>query len=95
MIILDQIEKLINEHGSATVLRERLALAKDQFSILEKEIVNLRSENAVLTSKVETLQAENQSLKKDNEELRRKIKEYEQVANQLPRGPRTKRGDFM
>jgi hypothetical protein len=30
------IEKLINEHGSAAILGQQLAFAKDQFSALER-----------------------------------------------------------
>ena len=34
------LEKAINEHGSAVILKERLALASDQFSALEKKSVD-------------------------------------------------------
>jgi septal ring factor EnvC (AmiA/AmiB activator) len=81
MIIFDQIEKLINEHGSSSVLRDHLAFLKEQFALLKEE-------NKVFKSQFEDSQ-------KDNEELRHKIKEHEQVTNNLPKGSRTKRGDFM
>jgi predicted Rossmann fold nucleotide-binding protein DprA/Smf involved in DNA uptake len=74
----EQLQKLINEHGSAAILRDHLALFKDQVILLEKENVNLRSENAILTSKVETLEKKNQELTRDNKELRSKIQKYEQ-----------------
>ncbi|MDP3014124.1 MAG: hypothetical protein Q8M92_07785 [Candidatus Subteraquimicrobiales bacterium] len=77
----DQLQKLINERGSAAILRDHLALFKDQIVLLEKENVQLRSENTVLTSKVEILQTENQQLTKDNEELRSKIQKYEQTSH--------------
>jgi regulator of replication initiation timing len=38
------IEWLITEHGSSTVLRERLGLAKDQLRTLERENALLKSE---------------------------------------------------
>ncbi len=34
---LSEIERLITEHGSAAILKERLALASDQYSALEKK----------------------------------------------------------
>ncbi len=37
MGLLDGIEKLINEHGSVVILKERIALAAEQYSTLEAE----------------------------------------------------------
>ena len=37
MGLLDGLEKLINEHGSATIIKERLQLAADRFAALERE----------------------------------------------------------
>ena len=45
MSIFDSIEKLINEHGSAVILKERIALAADQYAALEKKIIELQAEN--------------------------------------------------
>lgn len=56
MRFLDSIERLINEHGSATILRERIALANDQYAHLEKKLTDLQAEN-------DRLRAENASLK--------------------------------
>lgn len=95
MIILDQIEKLINEHGSASILRDHLAMFKDQVMLLEKENLSLRQKVIELESEKEVIEAKSRELTKDNKELRSKIKEYEQATNQLPKGPRTKRSDFM
>jgi chromosome segregation ATPase len=36
MSIFDSIIKLINEHGSASILRERLEQAKEQYALIEK-----------------------------------------------------------
>ncbi|MES2997144.1 MAG: hypothetical protein V4733_10085 [Verrucomicrobiota bacterium] len=65
------IEKLINEHGSATVLRERLALAADQFTALEKEgvraekrLVDAEKQLAGATAKIELLESRNADLEK-------------------------------
>lgn len=38
MGLLDGFEKLINEHGSAVILKERIALANDKFSALEQKL---------------------------------------------------------
>ena len=40
----DSIEKLINERGSAKILLQRLELAKDQYSALERRVAELTSE---------------------------------------------------
>lgn len=45
MGFLDGIEKLIIEHGSAAILKERIALASDQYAALEKKSNNLQAEN--------------------------------------------------
>jgi hypothetical protein len=75
--LIKQLEKLINEHASAAVLRDHLALFKDQLLILEKENVKLASENSVLTTTNEKLVSENKNLRIANDELASKIKEYE------------------
>lgn len=75
MGLLDHFEKLINEHGSAAILREHLALVKAEQSALERknsdlhaETKELRFENAqlqkelgVLKSQVGVLQSGNSS----------------------------------
>jgi protein-arginine kinase activator protein McsA len=44
----EQLQKLINEHGSAAILRDHLALFKDQVLLLEKENTRLITENVDL-----------------------------------------------
>lgn len=63
MGIFDAIEKLITEHGSAAILHERIALAREEHAALEKKISDLQSENA--------------RLRPDNEELREKVRTLE------------------
>ena len=69
--ILSEIERLINEHGSASILKERLALASDQYGALEKKLseTNLRNEQ---------LQSENASLRLDLEKAQEKIRNLEE-----------------
>lgn len=69
--ILSEIEKLINEHGSATIMKERLALAADQYSALEKKLssANIR---------IEQLEFENESLKLNIQQAGEKIRNLEE-----------------
>jgi hypothetical protein len=83
----EQLQKLINEHGSAAILRDHLALFKDQVALLEKKNVELVAENAILTGKIKILESEKDQLTKDNEELRSKIEEYDQRTKQSARKP--------
>ena len=45
---IEIVEKLINEHGSATVLKEHLGLLKAQISALETKVSDLELKNAQL-----------------------------------------------
>jgi len=74
MGLLDGFEKLINEHGSAAILKERIALANDQYTALEKKskesesrVTELESENKTLHLELEKAKAEIESLKGDVE----------------------------
>jgi hypothetical protein len=86
----EQLQKLINEHGSAAILRDHLALFKDQVLLLEKENTRLITENVDLAAKVTVLQSEKEvletkanNLTKDNKELRGKIQEYEHPTHKI------------
>lgn len=59
---LAEIERLITEHGSAAILRERLALAAEQYSALEKKVVELQAENDRLKSENSKLQEQVRNL---------------------------------
>lgn len=56
MGIFQDIERLITEHGSAAILRERLSLAADQYAALEKKVTELKAENARLQTENSELQ---------------------------------------
>ncbi|MDD2700641.1 MAG: hypothetical protein PHH36_05320 [Sideroxydans sp.] len=60
--ILSEIERLINEHGSAVILKERLALAADQYSALQKQVAQLQSENERLSLDYEECQKQRMAL---------------------------------
>lgn len=73
MNIFDGIEKLITEHGSAAILSERLAFAKDQFEQLERKVSDLQTQTGRLEAQLEREQSDH---KKDREELQRLKNEH-------------------
>jgi hypothetical protein len=48
--LFSEIERLINEHGSAVILKERIALAEDKYAALERKVKELSDENDRLRS---------------------------------------------
>jgi len=68
---LDGIEKLITEHGSAAILKERIALASDQYAALEKE-------SAASEVRSNDLQVENERLTLDLEECQKQRRALEE-----------------
>lgn len=48
MGILSDLERLITEHASAAVLKERIALAEDKYAALERRVKELTEENGKL-----------------------------------------------
>ena len=63
MALFENIEKLITEHGSAAILRERLGLAADKYAVIEKRVNELESENQGLRLQLEKSTKENEALK--------------------------------
>ena len=51
--MLQLFEKLINEHGSSTILKERLTILKDEYSHIEKSCANLQAENGALKAELQ------------------------------------------
>jgi len=62
MGFLDGIEKLITEHGSAVILKERIALASEQYAALEKKSDDLQTENERLKLDLEECKKQRQAL---------------------------------
>jgi hypothetical protein len=52
-MILDYIEKLINEHGSSAILSQQLSLARDEFSQLERKKSELQIQVGHLEAQLE------------------------------------------
>lgn len=69
--LLDNIERLINEHGSAVILKERIALANDKFAALEKKL----SDSEL---RVKNLESENEGLRLDLDKAQEKIRNLEE-----------------
>lgn len=66
MDIFGSIEKLITEHGSAVILRERIGLAEQQYAALEKENVALRQRVSDLEAKNERLEDQARKFSRSN-----------------------------
>lgn len=67
--LLDSIEKLISEHGSASILRDHVNLLREQFTVLEKQNFSLQDENSTLKKKIENLDEVINQLRQENKEL--------------------------
>ncbi len=82
-----QIEKLITEHGSATILKERIELLKDQYSALEQKVKDLEKENNSLRSELENATEEIYRLNKLTQSPQRttdqKKKKLDKVTEQI------------
>lgn len=63
MGIFQDIERLITEHGSAAILRERLVLAAEQYVALQKKVVELQAENERLESENSKLEEQVRNFK--------------------------------
>jgi hypothetical protein len=63
MGLFDGIERLINEHGSATILKERIALANDKYGDLERNLKSAETDAAQLRVENQRLEAEVRSLR--------------------------------
>lgn len=63
--MLSLLEKLINEHGSSTILRERLVLIKAEYEALERKCSDLQSKNSALQLEVEQLRSRSDNLESE------------------------------
>jgi hypothetical protein len=79
MGLLDGLEKLINEHGSAAILKERIALANDKHMALESEAKTLRLEKEVLRCDSAKLQEQISNLEKQLAEIQNNPLRFDEV----------------
>ena len=73
MGLLDGIEKIINEHGSAVILKERIALAEDKYAALGQKL-------ALSESRVVELESEKKALQFEAVNLRQEIQRHQDAA---------------
>lgn len=67
MNLFAPLEKLINEHGSAAIMKERLELLRDQFKALEDKNRELADNLRLAEAKVTVLEAENRDFRSKQE----------------------------
>jgi peptidoglycan hydrolase CwlO-like protein len=65
MNIFKMIHTWIGEHFSASTLRERLELARDQNTLLTNKVVTLEKENTLLKQNIAKLETELDVLSKE------------------------------
>jgi septal ring factor EnvC (AmiA/AmiB activator) len=71
MGIFSEIEKLITEHGSAAILKERIALAEDQYAALERKLSDAEA-------RLQKTEAERERLGLENGKLAEKVQNLEE-----------------
>lgn len=63
MGLLDGLEKLITEHGSAAILKERIALLNDKHAAVEAKVKELERTVSEQREQIDRLNGENSALK--------------------------------
>jgi rubredoxin len=87
MGLLDGFEKLINEHGSAAILKERITLANDKYSALEKKYAELEVKYFDSERQNRSLESENETLRLDNAKHREQVRNLEEQLVELIHKP--------
>jgi len=64
------LERLIEEHGSATIQAKHIAFLREQLSVLKERFVELESKLEGASAKCKELQTENSNLKQEIERLK-------------------------
>ena len=59
--MLDLFEKLINEHGSSAILKERITLIQAEYAALERKCADLEAENKTQRTKLEQMERQAQA----------------------------------
>jgi hypothetical protein len=70
-LVFRWIHDLITEHGSAAILRERIAQLQEQMAIRDAKIADLQREKEALVGAKEKLQAQMDVCQRDKGELQR------------------------
>ena len=74
--LFDSFEKLINEHGSATILKERLLLVADQYAALEKALAASEAKAKEVIAQKEHLELENLQTKEEVQALKDRLAHF-------------------
>jgi hypothetical protein len=82
MGLLDGFEMLINEHGSAVILKERIALANDKYAALELKLSESTSRAKISKLKAENLESENQGLRVELEKAKVEIQNLKKLTEE-------------
>ena len=88
---LDAIEKLITEHGSAAILSQQLAFAKDQFAVLERRVAEFQAKIAKLEAQLEIEHSHHKETQQELQRLKDEHSEEVRVHSSMEfrRGKRT------
>jgi DNA-binding transcriptional ArsR family regulator len=73
LYMLSMFEKLINEHGSSTILKERLELFSDKYSMLEEKLKISEQKNKLLENENNNLKIQLNQAGKEIEHLKKAI----------------------
>ncbi len=72
-MLIENIEKLINENGSTLIIKERLLLLKDQLAAYDNELTVCRKKISTMADVICKLESKIQNLKLENRALNEKI----------------------
>jgi len=91
MNIFDGIDKLITGHGSAAILSQQLAFARDQFSALERQVSEFQAKAAKLDAQLEIEHSNHKETKQALQRLQEEHAEEIRVHSgiEFRRGKRT------
>ena len=76
--LLEPLEKLITEHGSAAIQEKHIALLREQLAILKEKLSVLATDKEKTDKENEKLKSQIQVLEIENKDLRQKVQEHEQ-----------------
>ena len=87
----DAIEKLITEHGSAVILSQQLAFAKDQFTALERQVSEFQAKVAKLEAQLEIEHSNHKDTQKELQRIKDEHAEEVRIYHNIEfrRGKRT------
>lgn len=84
MGFLDSIEKLINEHGSAVILKERIHLLNDQHADLQRKLEESEKAASALKARNAELQSEITEVQRRYDEIHKRLEEQSSQGSRLP-----------